>query len=117
MTPSGWTPFHRSDDDELLGYLVADERGTTPLTIFGFPLAAPSARPEAEEVLRRRGLAVLADAWWLQDEDGSGFRVQILSAYPDRVMVARADFGFVSHDSERRELPVPTGDRLRPFAG
>jgi hypothetical protein len=117
MTPPGWTPFHRRDDDELLGYLVAGEHGTTPLTVFGFPLAAPSARPDAEEVLRRRGLAVLADSWWLQEEDGSGFRVQILSAYPDRVMVARADFGFVSHDSERRELRVPTGDRLRPFAG
>jgi hypothetical protein len=115
MTLTGWTAFHRSDDDELLGYLVADERGTTPLTVFGFPLAAPSGRAEAEEVLQRRGLAVLADPWWLQEEDGSGFRVQILSAYPDRVTVARADFGFVSHDSERRELRVPTGDRLRPF--
>jgi hypothetical protein len=117
MTPPGWTPFHRSDDGELIGYLVADDRGTTPLTVFGFPLATPSARPDAEEVLRQRGLAVLADSWWLQEEGGPGFRVQILSAYPDRLMVARADFGFVSHDSERRELPVPTGDRLRPFVG
>jgi hypothetical protein len=117
MTPTAWTPFHRSDDDELLGYLVAGEDGTTPLTVFGFPLATPLPRAEAEEVLQCRGLAVLADSWWLQEEDGSGFRVQILSAYPDRVTVARADYGFVSHDSERRELRVPTGDRLRPFPG
>ena len=59
MTLPGWTAFHRGDDDELLGYRVADEHGTTPLTVFGF----------------------------------------------------------VSHDSERRELRAPTGDRLRPFRG
>jgi hypothetical protein len=117
MTPPGWTAIHRRDDDELLGYLVADESGTTPLTVFGYPLAPPSERADAEEVLQRRGLAVLADPWWLEVEDGPGFRVQILSAFPDRVTVARADFGFVSHDSERRELRVPTGDRLRPFTG
>ena len=43
-----------------------------------------------------------------------GVRVHIMSADPEAVVVARADFGFVSHDSERHRLPVPT-DRLRPF--
>ena len=115
MTPSGWTPLHR-DDQELLGYLVHDERGTIPLTVFGFPLAGPLERADAEDLLRERGLAVLAEQWWLDEGEGDGFPVLILSAYPDAVTVARADYGFVSHDSERRRLPVPVGDRLRPLA-
>lgn len=114
MTPTGWTPLHR-DDQELLGYLLDDERGTTPLTVFGFPLAAPLDRTAAEDVLRERGLAVLAEPWWLDEGEGDGFPVLILSAYPDAVTVARADYGFVSHDSERRRLAVPVGDRLRPL--
>ncbi len=115
MTPLGWTPLHR-DDQELLGYLVEDERGTTPLTVFGFPLSVPLDRTAAEDVLRERGLAVLAEPWWLDEGEGDGFPVLILSAYPDAVTVARADYGFVSHDSERRRLPVPAGDRLRPLS-
>jgi len=114
-TPPHWTPFHRDEDGELLGYLATDEQGTTPLTLFGYPLATASDEPAAAEVLRRQGLAVLAEAWWLAEPGGGGFRVQILSATPDAVLVARADFGFVSHDSERRRLAVPAGDRLRPY--
>ena len=113
-TPPHWTPFHRDEDGELLGYLATDEHGTTPLTLFGHPLAGPSDEPVAAAVLRQQGLAVLAEPWWLVEPDGGGFRVQILSATPDAVVVARADFGFVSHDSERRRLAVPVGDRLRP---
>jgi hypothetical protein len=117
MTPTGWQPYRRAEDDELVGYLSTDERGTTPLTLFGYPLSDPVDEAAAVEVLQGRGRSALGEPWWLQEEDGSGFRVQILAAYPDEVRVARADYGFVSHDSERRSLPVPTGDRLRPFRG
>jgi len=113
-TPPHWTPFHRDEDGELVGYLATDEAGTTPLTLFGFPLGAPTDEASAAEVLQRRGLAVLADPWWLEEPDG-GFRVQILSADPTTVTVARADYGFVPPDTERVRLPVPTGDRLRPY--
>jgi hypothetical protein len=115
MTPPHWTAFHRDEDGELLGYLAADDAGTTPLTLFGFPLAPPSDAGRAEEVLRSRGLAVLAEPWWFRESDGTEFRVQILSATPDAVLVARADYGFVSHDSERRRVPVPAGEVLRPY--
>jgi hypothetical protein len=115
MTTTAWIPVHRSSDDELVGYLTLDERGATPLTLFGYPLSGPLEHADAEELLRSRGLAVLAEPWWLE-EDGGGFRVQILSARPDAVTVARADYGFVSHDSERRELSVPAHG-LRPYAG
>lgn len=113
-TPPHWTPFHRDEDGELLGYLAEDEAGTTPLTLFGFPLGAPTDEGSATEVLQRRGLAVLADPWWLEEPDG-GFRVQILSADPTTVTVARADYGFVPPDTKRLRLRVPTGDRLRPY--
>lgn len=115
MTPPGWTPYHRPDDDELIGYLVVSEQGTTPLTVFGYPLSPAGDHDAAVELLRRRGLAVLADPWWYTEQDGSGFRVQIMSAYPDSVTVARADYGFVSPAAERRLLPVPVGERLRPY--
>jgi hypothetical protein len=115
MTATDWIPVHRPSDDELVGYLALDGRGATPLTLVGYPLAGPLERADAEELLRSRGLAVLAEPWWLE-EDGGGFRVQILSARPDAVVVARADYGFVSHDSERRELALPAAG-LRPYAG
>lgn len=114
MIPTSWRPLHRSDG-ERVGYLVDDEGGTIPLTLSGYPLSAPLQPAAAEELLLRRGLAVLAEPWWLAEPDGEGFRVHILSATPEAVLVARADYGFVSHDSERRRLPVPAGDRLRPY--
>jgi hypothetical protein len=115
MTPAGWIPVQRPSDGELVGYLALDERGATPLTLVGYPLSGPLDHVDAEALVLRRGLAVLAEPWWLEGADG-GFRVQILSARPDAVTVARADYGFVSHDSERRELPVPA-EGLRPYEG
>ncbi|SDT22339.1 hypothetical protein SAMN04488543_3349 [Friedmanniella luteola] len=116
MIPQDWTPVHRPDDDELVGYLVPGREGCTPVTLFGHPLSGPTDGDEAEALLLRRGLPVLADPWWLdggEGGDGEGYRVQIMSADPGSVVVARADFGFVAPDSERHRLPVPT-DRLRP---
>ncbi len=115
MTPQDWTPVRRAEDDELVGYLVPEGDGTaTPVTLFGYPLAGPGDPASSAELLHRRGLAVLAEPWWLAEPEGEGYRVQILSATPDAVTVARADYGFVSHDSERSRLPVPT-DALRPY--
>lgn len=115
MTPTGWIPVRRSSDDELVGYLTLDERGATPLTLVGSPLSGPLERAEAEQLLSRRGLAVLAEPWWLETDAG-GFRVQIMSAYPDFVTVARADFGVVDPLGELLRLSVPVLG-LRPYAG
>ncbi|WP_375423812.1 hypothetical protein [uncultured Friedmanniella sp.] len=105
--------MHRPSDAELVGYLTLDERGATPVTLVGYPLAGPLEHADAEELLRARGLAVLAEPWWLDTESG-GFRVQIMSAWADSVTVARADHGLVSPDAEHRELPVPAAG-LRPY--
>lgn len=110
--PSGWRPVHRPEDDELVGYLVADASGTTPLTLSGYPLSAPTTAAEGQELLLQRGLAVLAGPWWLEEE-GGGFCVQIMSVRPGVVTVARTVYGFVPHDSERRQLAVPAAG-LRP---
>ena len=104
--------MHRPEDDELVGYLVPDADGCTPVTLFGHPLSGPTTRDEAEALLLRRGLPVLADPWWFDGDEG--YRVQIMSADPESVVVARADFGFVPPDGERHRLTVPT-DRLRPL--
>lgn len=114
MIPHTWTPVHRPEDDELVGYLVPGAGGLTPVTLFGHPLSGPTAEDEAEALLLSRGLPVLAEPWELDGGADEGVRVHIMSADPDGVVVARADFGFVSHDSERHRLPVPT-DRLRPL--
>ncbi len=112
MIPTDWTPLLRDGDDELLGYLLDEDAGTTPLTLFGYPLARPSGRADAARVLRTSGLAALAERWELRADDGRQVPVLILAAYPDRVLVAEAPYGFVSPDSERFTVPIPAAGRL-----
>lgn len=114
MIPSDWTPCTREDDGELLGYLQTEDGRTVPLTLFGYPLAPAGELTEAVSVLEARGLAALAERWRLRTEDGREVTVLILAAYPDGVQVAQADYGFVSHDSARFTVPVPTEGRLQP---
>lgn len=114
MIPTGWTPYVRDSDGELLGYVVEEGGVTTPLTLFGYPLAPPSDLDAAAQVLAVRGLTALAERWLLTTDDGREVPVLILAAYPDGVLVAQADYGFVSHDSERFTVPVPANGRLQP---
>lgn len=108
VIPSDWVPYRRSSDAELVGYLVRDASGTTPLTLFGHPLAAPGEPAAAKAVLKERGLACLAESWWLADGEET-IEVKILEAYPDRVRVVEAPFGFYGPDSPRHTLAAPTG--------
>lgn len=121
MIPANWIPYHRLDDDELLGYLVpADEAGSElvmPVTLFGFPLGEPSEQMWAEEALEERGLSYLAEHWVLSEADGER-TVVINESSPDRVVVANADFAkSMGAPGELIGTPtvlgVPT-DRLRP---
>jgi hypothetical protein len=113
VIPTNWTPHRRASDHELVGYLVSDEQGSTPLTVFGYPLAGPSARADAVRILETRGLAALAEPWWLRTSDGDEVKVLLLAAYPDAVTAVRADYGFYDHTSERFHLTVPVS-ALRP---
>lgn len=113
MIPQHWQPHYRDHDDELTGYLVpGDEPGTVvPVTLFGYPLAGAGDAHDAAEVLDARGLAVLADRWYLQDGDRDPVRVSIVEITPDRVVVQGFDYGAIDIDVQRYEFdnPVPDG--------
>lgn len=121
MIPANWIPYHRLDDDELIGYLApAPEAGETlvrPVTLFGYPLDEPCEPMWAEETLEERGLSYLA-VEWLLTEDAGERAVVINESSPDRLVVANADFAkAMDAPSEMIGTPivldVPT-DRLRP---
>ncbi|SEP95429.1 hypothetical protein [Microlunatus flavus] len=117
MLPTTWTPYRRAEDDELLGHLEDRGDGVVPLTLFGAPLAAPGTRAEAEAVLDARGLASLAEPWLLRQADGVEVRVAVVAAYPDRVLVVPAPYGYA--DPAERTVVVAAEDGavlLRPYA-
>lgn len=116
MTPTDWTPHHRASDGELVGYLSEDADGTVPRTLFGAPLAPAGPRTAAVAVLESRGLVSLADPWLLRRDDGEEVRVLVLAAYPERVLVAEAPYGFVDPQAPTVVLDVPEGaGHLRPL--
>jgi hypothetical protein len=107
--------MYRAGDGELIGRFVSDADGrVTPTTLFGAPLATPRSWAEAADVLRERGLASLAESWNFVRDDGEQVVVRILAAYPDRLLLVEAPYGFVSHDSPRHSVDTPT-DRLTPL--
>ena len=67
-------------------------------------------------MLQARELSCLADPWLLRDPDGEEIRVAVLAAYPDRVVVAAAPYGYA--DPTARPVVVlgtEGADRLRPM--
>ncbi|TFV46827.1 hypothetical protein [Blastococcus sp. TF02A-35] len=60
MIPSGWTPVHRADGEQV-GWLATDGR---PHLLTGAPVRGAGSPGEAAEVLRARGLAALDRRWW-----------------------------------------------------
>ena len=116
MLSQDWTAYRRPEDGELLGYLAERPDGTVPLTLFGVALGAPGLRAEAEQVLRDRGLASLAEPWALADEDGEEVRVAVLTAYPDRVVVVPAPYGYPDPAAVPVVVRAEEGARrLRPW--
>ena len=114
VIPSQWVPHRRPGDQELVGYTVREAAGTVPLTLFGHPLASPREPDAAVGVLEARGLACLADSWWLRTGDGE-VEVRILEAFPDRVRLVEAPYGFYGPESPRHTLETPaTGLSPRP---
>ena len=106
MIPSHWVPYRRPSDFELVGYTVHEAAGTVPLNLLGHPLAAPVERAVAIAVLEARGLASLAESWWLRAGDDE-VEVRILEATPDRVRVVEAPYGLYGPDSPRHTLETP----------
>jgi len=63
---SDWIEHRRGHDDELLGFLVPGGGWFTPVTVFGYPIAEPTDRQNAEGSLDRLGLSYLAERWSLR---------------------------------------------------
>lgn len=112
MIPTHWMPHRRREDGELVGYLVLDGDGFVPLTVFGHPLAGPCELDVAEDLLDRRGLAVLAERWvWHDGGPRPGMIVRIVEVTPERLRVVDDDTGaaaVVGANLETYDLPVQT---------
>jgi hypothetical protein len=106
VIPSHWVPHRRPDDQELVGYTVRHAAGTVPLSLLGHPLATPQEPGAAIALLEARGLACLAESWWLRTRDDE-VEVRILEVFPDRVRVVEAPYGFYGPDSPRHILRTP----------
>lgn len=111
---SQWIEHRRTDDNELLGFLVPDGEGFVPVTVFGSELAASAAREEAEAELNRRGLSYLAERWTLQLEDQAPIQVEIVEASPQEVVVQNVDFGSGLDYGTRFTVKAPVDSQLMP---
>lgn len=119
MIPATWSPYHRSDDGELIGYLVEDEDDlVVPVNLVGHPVGEAMDTYSAEQTLEDVGLTYLAEQWLLRQDDGTEKRVVIIEIDADHVVVGDAEFALVvgrpaDMIGDRVILAVPT-DRLRP---
>lgn len=108
----------REDDGAVLGLVrpSADGRGWEPLTVFGYPLAAPTSRDEAVELVHSRGLSSLAEPWLVRVADGQWLSCELLEARPGWVRVRITDFGRQDMIYRIVVLQDPGADQLRPAA-
>ncbi|MEV4312799.1 hypothetical protein [Actinocrispum sp. NPDC049592] len=83
--------IRRDEDDEILGYLAPTGDEWLPLTVFHVALADPASQDDAEEIVRRDGLASLSDPWWVEDEQGEWVEARLQEAQPHRIRVRWAD--------------------------
>jgi hypothetical protein len=118
LIPADWKPYHRFDDGELIGYLVAeDDDLVVPLNLVGHPVGEAMDQFSAEQTLEDAGLSYLAERWLLRRDDGSEQSVVIVEVDADHVVVTDAQFALVvgrpADMTDTITLSVPT-DRLRP---
>lgn len=80
------------DDGELLGRVVPQAGGWLPTTTFGGALGDVAEHDDAVDVVRQRGLAALADPWWVR-LDGSEVwhEARLLEVRPGRLRIRWTD--------------------------
>jgi hypothetical protein len=110
VIPSSWEPYERVDDGELLGYLApVSEDLVQPVSVFGYPLAEPGDRYDAEARFEGLGLSYLAEPWILRHADRpEPIRVRILEARPD-ILRLQVFFTEGIYSGERFALTPPVG--------
>jgi hypothetical protein len=64
VIPTHWTPVHRPEDGEHVGYLSPDGPLAVPRLLAGPALAAALPLEQAAALLRQRGLRALDRRWW-----------------------------------------------------
>ncbi|MFD8543404.1 hypothetical protein [Streptomyces sp. NPDC059649] len=119
MIPTHWIRHHRREDNELLGYLRPVEAAPgrfVPVTLFGHPLADPSAEEHARRCLDHTGLDYLAQDWLLSLPDHpEPVAVQIVEATPQQVRVKNIDYGYPDANiGHIFVLDVPVTGQLHP---
>ena len=100
--------IRRDADDELLGFVHRCADGWAALTVFGGRLAVVASEEEAVAVVRTRGLASLAERWYL-DEDGAPQEWLLQEAAPGYVRMARSLLGYPDPTSVRTLRAEETG--------
>jgi len=102
--------LERSRDRQT--FLVPDAQHFTPVTVFGYPIAEPTKREDAEETLNRLGLSYLAERWTLHRESQTPIQVEIVEASPQRVVLRHVDFSSGLEYGTRFTLTAPIDGRL-----
>lgn len=90
MASAQRTPYHRQDDNELLGFIEQGSGDWQAQTIFGYTIARTLSRTQAEAVLRERGLSFLTGTWqYFDSEEQDWFPCILKEASERRVTVIR----------------------------
>ena len=104
MIPADWTE-HRRDDGERVGWIRPEGDRWVAVDVLGRELGDATDWLEAEAALEARGLAWLAERWWL-----GPMPVRIAEVSTDRVLVVTDPFGAaatIDAPIERIALPWP----------
>ena len=115
MVRKNATPFHRDDDNELLGFIVDDGNSWQALTIFHYQIARTLTRKEAENILLEKGLTYLMGTWqYFDKDDRDWFPCVIKEAYEHKVIVNRTnELGYQDPDDYKQVLiEAPTENDL-----
>jgi hypothetical protein len=114
VIPPDWTPHHRPDDRELVGWIRPEGDAWVAVSLLGREVTEPVEWLEAEAALEEVGLAWMAGVWMLGGIADRPLRVKLVEVTPDHVVVQTDDFGAIDVPVERFELPWPPPGTLQP---
>jgi hypothetical protein len=128
VIPTQWTPVHRPEDGEHVGYLSPDggPGRAVPRLLTGTPAGPPSTSEAARDLLVTRGLALLDRRWWCRlpeplvdgtpvgspEPDWQWSAVVLVEASPAECRV-RLEFAAPAELRALAVLPTAVGDLLR----
>ncbi len=128
MIPTSWTPVHRPEDGERVGYLSPDGAPAVvvPRLLTGAPAGPASSPGPARRLLVTRGLAMLDRRWWCRlpvplvdgtpvdapEPDWQWSAVVLVEASPAACRV-RLEFAAPAELRGLAVLPTAVGDLLR----